>query len=192
MLLVLSEAVGLGVVLLFLGAAGSGGALDWSWLPLPIAHVMTGLSLASRVQLAAVALILITISRGLLRYFQHILGSRLRIEVIGSLQDQLFKQMHDVQLDYLQRERAGALSALVGHYPTQIGRLISDISAAIPNLIMLIGYIGLSLFQRPGPRPLKTDPLDGAGASGRHEGDPSLQPRGVEPGPLPRRPVGLP
>jgi ABC-type multidrug transport system fused ATPase/permease subunit len=126
MLLVLSEAVGLGVVLLFLGAAGSGGTLDWSWLPLPIAHIMTGLSLASRVRLAALALILITISRGVLRYFQHTLGSRLRIAVVGDLQDQVFKQMHAVQLDYLQRERAGVLSSLVGHFPTQIGRLISD------------------------------------------------------------------
>ncbi len=102
--LALIESLGAGLVLLLLGGAG-GSLLSRisAWLPVELATP----SLAARLQLGAVLLIVFILARGVLMYIQHTMVYRLRVDAERSLQRQIHQQLHAVRLDYLLRRPSG-------------------------------------------------------------------------------------
>jgi subfamily B ATP-binding cassette protein MsbA len=145
-LLVGMEGLGLGGVLVLLGAgAVSGKALAGvPWLSGFIGSI-AAISVPSRIRLAALALAAITLTRSGLQYLQNLQGLRLRRAVERKLQMRLLRRLHEMPVSYLQKERAGALLTLVGQHSRQVGQLAFSISQAVANVVVLVAYAGLAL-----------------------------------------------
>jgi ATP-binding cassette, subfamily B, multidrug efflux pump len=146
-LLVILEALGLGVVLMLLGAgAMSGGSLpNIPWLA-ELMQSLAALSASARIRLAALLLILITGGRSGLQYLQSLQGLQLRRRVERDLQLELLGRLHQLTLSFIQREHAGGMLTVVGQYPRQVGQLIFSFSQVIVYLVVLAAYTGLALW----------------------------------------------
>jgi subfamily B ATP-binding cassette protein MsbA len=145
-LLVGMEGLGLGGVLVLLGAgAATGKALAAvPWLSGFIGSIAE-ISVPGRIRIAAVTLTAITLARSGLLYLQNLQGLRLRRAVERKLQMRLLRRLHEMPVSYLQKERAGGLLTLVGQHSRQVGQLALSISQAVANLVVLVAYAGLTL-----------------------------------------------
>lgn len=145
-LLILTEGIGLSVVLLLLGSINASTLSDHLptlavlWRPLLAATP------AVRTYSAAIALIVIMGARGLGQFLQQITETGLRISVEEALQQQLFSLFHSVQLSFIQRHQTGALLTILMQYTVQIGQLIAGTAKAITALFTLGAYIIVALF----------------------------------------------
>ena len=144
-LLIGMEGLGLGGVLVLLGAgAVSGKALAGvPWLSGFIGSV-AAISVPARIQIAALALVVITLARTGLQYLQSLQGLRLRRAVERKLQMHLLRQLYEMPVFYLQKERAGGLLTVVSQHSRQVGQLALSISQAVANLVVLVAYAGLT------------------------------------------------
>jgi len=141
---VATEGVGLGSVLLLLGA----GSLEISLTSdNPLVAALNGileLPLPKRVQMAALALVALTFLRGGLQYLQELIGIRLRTGVERELQVRLFRRYHEVSLDFLQKEGGGAFAVGLTQYTSRLGQLVLGTARAIANLILLFFYVAFA------------------------------------------------
>jgi ABC-type multidrug transport system fused ATPase/permease subunit len=145
-LLVAMEGLGLGGVLVLLGAGKIGGNTMpiFPWLAKFI-DAIASLSVPTRIRFAVLALVVFNLARVGLQYLQNLQGLRLRRVVERKLQMQIMRGLHDLPVSYLQKERAGGLLIVVGQHSRQVGQLALSISQAIANIVMLIAYGGLAL-----------------------------------------------
>ncbi len=145
-MVVAMEGIGLGVVLLLLGAGkNSPGIPGLPWLGNLLAMVQE-LSIPARIQAAAIALFLITILRSGLQYLQNLQALRLKRSVERKLQLQVLQALHRLPLSILQQKPSGELQVLVNAHCRQIGQLTLAFSQAIANSVILIAYAGLAFF----------------------------------------------
>jgi ATP-binding cassette, subfamily B, bacterial MsbA len=146
-LLVAMEGLGLGSVLTLLGA-GAIKIASLSNIPgiTALLQVITTLSLATRIRLAALTLLTFTAARCGLQYIQNRQGLTLRRKVERNLQTSLLALLHEMPIAYLQKERMGELLTIVTHHPRQIGQLMYAFSQAIAFCIILAAYMGLALY----------------------------------------------
>lgn len=145
-LLVAMEGVGLGWVLVLLGAGAIGGNIlpGIPWLG-DFIGAIASLSVPARIRITALALVSITLVRSGLQYLQNLQGLRLRRAVERKLQLQILRNLHELPVSYLQKERAGDLLVVVGQHSRQVGQLVLSISQAIVNIVVLVAYTGLAL-----------------------------------------------
>lgn len=140
-LLVLMEGVGLGMVLIFLGAGGSMGGVIEQYRPLArLLREIHSLSIHDRISLAAIVLLVTTFFRGALQFYYHLLTVRLRQGVEAPLQQQVFQRFQTLSLQDIQRQRQGTLLMLLQQYPRQIGDLVLKLGRSLASLVVLIGY----------------------------------------------------
>jgi len=144
-LLVAMEGVGLGLVLILLGA----GNINAGSLPnIPglakLFQLLATFSVPARIRIAALALVSITAVRSGLQYAQNLQGLTLRRVVERNLQMQLICSLHEMPIGYLQKERGGELLTFVNHHARQVGQLILSFSQAIANGVVLVAYAGLA------------------------------------------------
>ncbi len=140
LLTVAAESLGLGAVLLLLGA----GTIDIPLLT-PLLQRAACYSFTARVQLAAVLLVSITLLRGGLQYGQQWLSLRLRRGIERRLQRQVFARLQQASLDFLQRQQRGDLFTLLNQYPHQVGGLALQMGDTVSNGVVLVGYAALAL-----------------------------------------------
>jgi len=144
-LLVASEGVGGGGVMLLLGAGAAGRALHGIPGATPLLQQVLRLEMPARIRLAALLLFTVTLVRGGLMYLQSLQGFRLRREVERTMQLALLDRMHELPLGYLLRERAGNLLTVVNKHGRQIGQLVVNVSQALTSLVVFAAYSGLAL-----------------------------------------------
>lgn len=140
-LVVATEGIGFGSVLLLLAVD----SLDFSPAPsnllAPVVEAVQALTLPQRVQFAALALVGLTLLRGTLHYLQELIGIRIRTGTEQEIQIQLFRRFHEISLDFLQKEGEGALTAGLTQYTSRLGHLVLSTTRAIANMIVLIFYV---------------------------------------------------
>jgi subfamily B ATP-binding cassette protein MsbA len=144
-LLVAMEGLGLGLALLMLGA---GSVTDMAAANTRLAALVgrfPELPVVTRIQMAALALVAITLARGALQYAQHLLALRLRRSVECDLQVRVFGRLHTLPLSTLQRERAGGLLTVLGPYPRQVGQLALQSGRAVAGAVVVLAYLGAAL-----------------------------------------------
>ena len=139
--LVLMEGVGLGLVLVFLGAGGSMGGTIEQYRPLArLLREIHNLPIHDRIVVAAIVLLAIALLRGVLQYGYHLLTVRLRQGVESPLQQQVFRRFQILPLTEIQRQRQGSLLLLLQQYPRQIGDLVLKLSRTLASVVVLIAY----------------------------------------------------
>lgn len=145
-LLVASEGLGGGGILVLLGGGNPGGR---ALAAIPglgrMGGVIAALSVTSRIRIAALVLILSTLLRSGLLYLQNLQGLLLRRSVEHGIELRLLGKLHELPIDILHLEKAGGLLTLVNHHTRRIGQLTLASSQAIANLVVLVAYTGLAL-----------------------------------------------
>lgn len=143
----LSEGLGLGLILPLLDQSGITG----SFLPtLPFLHTfdlsLADLTLIDRVRLAAVGLVAVILLRSLFSLATELLSARLYLTIEHDLEDQIFQQLHDVQLSFIHRQKMGDLLALFTTNIWQSTAMIKSVISGISNIFTLFGYALLAVF----------------------------------------------
>lgn len=142
-LLFMVEGLGIGLILLLLNGGRSAilaGVPDW------LTHLFVHPTLHARVQVAALTLIILGVTRALLQSLQQILATRLRLKVRHRLQVRLFRHFHTIPPAALQQEQSGRLLILLNDYTAQVGLFMRELGLAIANLVTLLAYLGLGLY----------------------------------------------
>ena len=137
----LSEGLGLGLILPLLDQTGITG----SFLPtIPLLQgldlSLTDFTLSDRVRLAAVGLVAVVFLRSLFSVAVNLLTARLQLNIERDLEQQIFQQLHDVQLAFIHRQKMGDLLTLFTHYIWQSALMLKSVITGVSNSFTLIGY----------------------------------------------------
>jgi ABC-type multidrug transport system fused ATPase/permease subunit len=140
------EGVGLGLVLVLLGAGGSAGGMIGQYQALAaLLRRVHSLPIDSRILLAAGTLLGTTLLRGALQFYYHLLTVRLRQAVETPLQQGVFERFHRLPLTEIQRMRQGNLLLLLNQYPRQIGELTLKLGRTLASVVILVAYTVVAL-----------------------------------------------
>jgi subfamily B ATP-binding cassette protein MsbA len=147
LLSVLSESLGLGLILPFLSTTVLDIALfDRIAFLVPLNDFVRGLTLSYKVYLAAAILVGIVCIRGVFAYLSRWFSMRLKTEIMREMQTQVFRQLHDVELGFIHRKRLGDLLVILNNYTYQSGGLVFTVCGAFANLFAILIYMVLMLF----------------------------------------------
>ncbi len=144
LLVVASEGLGLGAVLVLLGTGqGETGAMP-SWLERWISRLGAH-SAPGRIRFAALALMLVFLVRSGLQYLQNVQGLRLRRRVEQEVQLRLIAGLHRLPLGFVQKNKAGGLLTIMGSHGNRAGWLVLLASQSITNLAILLACLALAV-----------------------------------------------
>ena len=137
LLLVGSEAAGLAVLVLVFALPGAPAVLAVAG---PTA-MLRSLAPPTQALVAAAALIAVAAVRALALFFRQVLGARLRVAVESRLQELVFRQIHELDFAYVQKQRAGGLLAVLEQHTVQVGQLVAAVAGAILGLTTTLVYL---------------------------------------------------
>jgi subfamily B ATP-binding cassette protein MsbA len=138
---VLSEGLGLGLVLPFLDpSVASVGFLANVPLLGTLGQLADSLSSVQKVRFAAIVLVATFFVRGVFLYTSNSLSIQLTTKIERGIQAQIFRQLHEVDLKFLQGERMGDFLAVLDHHTGQVGRLVLSMCGAITSSLTIIVY----------------------------------------------------
>jgi len=103
-------------------------------------QVAGAMALPDRVRVAAIALIVIYLVRGILAYGSQMLSFLLQVLVDRELRRQVFGQLLQVELGFIHRERIGNLFTLLNAYPHRTSSLIDTVMGGITHLFTIAIY----------------------------------------------------
>ncbi|MBX3014916.1 MAG: ABC transporter ATP-binding protein [Caldilineaceae bacterium] len=145
-LLILTEGLGLSIVLFVLGGLHlDRAAQQVPWIGAWLAQLVTAAP-EQRIYSAAAALVVLMSLRGVAQYVQQTTETRLRITIESDLQYRLFALLHQVQLTFLQQQQTGALTTTLLQYTVQIGQLVSGCAKGIVAALTLVAYLMVALW----------------------------------------------
>ncbi len=111
-----------------------------------ISPLLAGFTLIERVRLAAIGLALLFLLRSLFSIATQLVGKRLQINVESEIEEQIFQQLHAVQLVFIHRQKMGELITLLTFHIRQCGYLIQSVTNGVGNLFTLLIYTLLACF----------------------------------------------
>jgi ABC-type multidrug transport system fused ATPase/permease subunit len=143
------ETAGLGAVYIMIGSLSTGQGSRKIPVASTLAREFMLLPPGSRVKWATILIIALIGIRSALQFGTHVLSAGLRRRVELSLRTAVFARFHSIPIDAIQRERLGALMALLGQYSSLVGQTIVNVAAVLPNATLVIAYLGLALLVDP-------------------------------------------
>lgn len=146
LLATLTEGLGIGLVLPLLDKSLAASDL-LSAIPLlnTLSLWVVDFTLIERVRLAAVGLLVIMLLRSFFAAATQLFGTRLQLNVERDLESQVFRQLHEVHLAFVHRQKMGDLVSLLTHHVWQSGRMVQSVISGIGNIFTLIIYTALAL-----------------------------------------------
>ncbi|HOP46459.1 MAG TPA: ABC transporter ATP-binding protein [Desulfobacteraceae bacterium] len=143
---VVSESLGLGVILPFLSTSGSKmGSLSKIPFAASFVHYTDALSMTKKILFAASALAFIFFIRGFFLYEAQRISALLKNRIERNLSSGMFRQIHEVELQYIHSKHSGEFHTLLGPYAFQTGMLIYNVCGSITNIFTVIVYAVLML-----------------------------------------------
>lgn len=140
----LSEGMGVGVIILLLQNApsisttlGQIPGLEWA------EQFLTTLTVVERIRLAGIILIVTMLARMVTFYVSRLLAVKLTINIERNMHLLIFRQLTEVQLSFIYKERLGSLAAILNYYTRQIGQLIRIFTTSLVDLLTIIVYVVL-------------------------------------------------
>ena len=138
---------GIGVALVFPVLQGTA-KLSSANYPFPFNHLFVyfaGMSLARRLQVVAVALLVATIIKNLFIYISDLLNTRLQLVVIRHFRMQCVNQLMSVGMSYFNKQRASDFQIIIDGYTESVtGAIVGLIGTALPQIfttIILLGFL---------------------------------------------------
>lgn len=146
-LVVMSEGLGIGLVLLVLGSSPK---LAENLTKLPtvqaLLHLTSALSIPTRIQLAVLVLIVVILGRSGLQYGQNLVGLKLKKLIEGDLNRMLLYNLYRLPIVSLQKKQSGNILALFTQHCRRIGQIVQTTNLVIANLVVLFFYCMAALF----------------------------------------------
>lgn len=110
------------------------------------AQMAKDMTAVERIRFVAIALVVITIIQSLFTYVGTLLSSLLQIKIVRKLREQVFGQLMEVELGFIQRDRIGNLLTILNDYTGATGEVVSTIGGATLNLASVLMYAATLLF----------------------------------------------
>ena len=143
----LSEGLGLGLILPLFDQTG---VADSFLAKIPGLRTfnlsLADFSLSDRVRMAAVGLVIVILLRSLFSVVTDLLSARLQINIEHHLEKQVFQQLHEVQLAFINRQKMGDLLTHFTYHIWQIGVMLRNAINGVSNIFTLIGYALFAFF----------------------------------------------
>jgi subfamily B ATP-binding cassette protein MsbA len=144
---VFSEGLGLGLILPLLDSStASSGFLAQVPALATLNQSFNNLTLTQKVHFVAIVLIVTAFVRGVFLYFCQSLAILIASRVERGIKTQIFKQLHEVELQFIHEERIGELVAILNNHTHQVGRLVWTVGEAVNSLFTVIVYTALMMF----------------------------------------------
>ncbi len=134
----LSEGLGVGLIISLLEAPQASNSL---LKQIPILNRISPFSgtvtLVEQIRFAAIALIIIVLLRSAFTYTSQFLSFLLQINIDQGLRKRIFRQLFDVELGFIHRERSGDIFTILNNYPRMVGEIVLRVSRAVVNLCIV-------------------------------------------------------
>ena len=128
-------------ILQSVGGEGAGGIAQDS----PVAFLspyFTNLTLAGKIQAAAIGLALIALLKGAFEYINRVLSYKLQIEVERGLRLQVFDQLAEVEIGYIYREKTANLVTVLDTYTSRTSNVAQVLLAQAIHMFIILVYLG--------------------------------------------------
>jgi ABC-type multidrug transport system fused ATPase/permease subunit len=145
LLMILGEGVGIGVVFVSLGQM-SGRITQWLPSAAAAQQGLSALPLKSQVLIVSLILISVTAARSACAFFSQYWSYCVRIRVEEFLRSEVFRQLHDVQLVFVERQKQGSWLPLLSQSNFQTGQLIFGIAQAMGSAVVILFYVLFLLY----------------------------------------------
>lgn len=134
----LSEGLGIGMIISLLDAPQADNSL-FNQVPIltRTGRLIGDVTLVEQVRLAAIALIVVIVLRGVFTYVSQYLSFLLQIHVDQELRAKVFEQLLAIELRLIHRERTGDLFTILSNCPRIAGMLVQRVGGAIVNLCVI-------------------------------------------------------
>ena len=142
---VLSEGLGLGLILPLLQPSLATNFLDQMPMVATATEWLQTLSLIERVRIAAVLLIAVILIKNLLVVATRFAVLNLQRQIEFDLKSQTFRQLHEVELRYIYEQQMGGLLTTLDQYTSQSTWMMKSVIGAVADFFALIVYAILML-----------------------------------------------
>ena len=140
------EVLGLGLVFVLLGTGTQIGVLDWIPVAEPILSQLIAQPLTVRARWAAILMVVLIGTRSFFQYTVQVISFRLQRQMEIELQARVFEQLHEVRLDYIQREQGGGLMTIATLYTRRTDQMILSLANGLSNSIIITIYVIMALY----------------------------------------------
>ncbi|HOW35806.1 MAG TPA: ABC transporter ATP-binding protein [Candidatus Omnitrophota bacterium] len=134
----LLEGISLALVIPILGdAAGQ----VTSRIPAPfnqLCGLFSGLSLADRVRIVALLIVVVTAVKGILIFFNNAMANKLQIEIVKHFRMLCFNQFTKVSMSYINDQKSAHLQTIAVHYTLSLGRMFNAIGIVVPKFFTVV------------------------------------------------------
>lgn len=146
LLAVLTEALGVGLILPFIQDPQAGSRIFETVPGLgDLGRIAGDVSLVNRIRIVTLILVGMVFVRGVVLFAVNLLSARLQIRVERGLQQRVFRQLHEVELHYVQGRKIGNMVILFGAYAFQSGRIVLSVARSMGHFFTVAMYAAFLL-----------------------------------------------